>query len=96
MIEAERIIVRPLVTEKATEASSHLNQYYFEVSGGSNRISVKQAIEKQFEVKVLAVNILNVRPKVKRDRSRRGKSGQKPGYKKAIVRLKDGDTIDLT
>ncbi len=96
MIEAERIIVRPLVTEKATEASSNLNQYYFQVTSGSNRISVKQAIEKQFEVKVKTVNILNVRPKVKRDRSRRGNNGQKPGYKKAIVRLKDGEAIDLT
>ncbi len=95
MAEPERIIVQHLVTEKATEATSNLNHYFFKVARDSNRVSVKDAIERQFGVSVLSVNILNVKPRFKRDRYRRGNLGRKPGYKKAIVRLKSGDTIDL-
>jgi len=95
MIQTEKILLKQLVTEKATDASSKLNHYTFKVSGDANRISVKQAIEKQFGVSVQSVNVLNVRPKFKRDRMRRGKLGRKPGYKKAIVRLAAGQTIDL-
>lgn len=95
MAEPTKIIIQHVVTEKATEATSHLNQYTFKVAGGSNRVSVKDAIERQFGVTVQAVNILNVKPKFKRDRYRRGGVGRKPGYKKAIVRLKAGETIDL-
>ena len=95
MAEPEKIIVQHIVTEKATEATSNLNQYTFKVSKSSNRVSVKDAIERQFGVTVNSVNILNVKPKFKRDRSRRGGVGRKPGFKKAIIRLKAGDTIDL-
>lgn len=95
MVFPDQVIVQHVVTEKATEATSHLNRYTFKVSGAANRVSVKAAIEKQFGVKVLSVNILNVKPKVKHNRMRRAAAGQKPGYKKAIVRVKDGDTIDL-
>jgi large subunit ribosomal protein L23 len=95
MAEPEKIIVQHIVTEKATEATSNLNQYTFKVSKSSNRVSVKAAVERQFGVTVNSVNILNVKPKFKRDRSRRGGVGRKPGFKKAIIRLKAGDTIDL-
>ncbi|MFP4281688.1 MAG: 50S ribosomal protein L23 [Opitutales bacterium] len=95
MAVPEKIIVQHLVTEKATEATSNLNQYAFQVARGANRIAVKDAVEKQFGVTVESVNILNVKPKFKRDRYRRGGVGRKPGYKKAIVRVKAGETIDL-
>ncbi|MCC5839768.1 MAG: 50S ribosomal protein L23 [Opitutales bacterium] len=95
MIHPEQIIVRQIVTEKATEASSHGNQYYFHVVPEANRVTVKQAIEKQFSVDVQKVNILNVKPKMKPDRRQRGKFGRKPGYKRAIIRLKEGQTIDF-
>lgn len=95
MVQPEQIIVQHLVTEKATEATSNLNRYSFKVARDANRVAVKAAIEKQFGVSVIGVNILNVKPKLKRDRMRRGNVGRKPGYKKAIVRLKEGDTIDL-
>lgn len=95
MIEPERIIIEHLVTEKATEATSHLNQYYFKVNREANRISVREAIEKQFGVSVEAVRIINVKPRVKVNRMRRGNAGRKPGYKKAMVRVKAGETIDL-
>lgn len=95
MIQPERIIVRHLITEKATAASSNLNQYYFQVSPGANRVAVKQAIEKEFEVEVVQVNILNTKPKIKRNRMRRGGHGLQSGYKKAIVRLKSGQSLAL-
>lgn len=95
MADPEKIIVKHIVTEKATEATSTLNQYTFKVTSASNRVSVKDAIQRQFGVSVTSVNILNVKPKTKRDRTRRGAVGRKPGFKKAIVRLKAGDTIDL-
>lgn len=95
MADPEKIIVQPLVTEKATEATSNLNQYFFKVAKNANRVAVKSAIEKQFGVSVLSVNILNVKPKAKRSRQKRGVVGFKSGYKKAIIRVKAGDTIDL-
>lgn len=93
MVFPDQVIVQHIVTEKATEATSHLNRYTFRVTRTSNRLSVREAIEKQFGVKVVSVNIQNVKPKAKR--TRRGTPGSKPGYKKAVVRLKDGDTIAL-
>lgn len=95
MVFPDQVIVKHVVTEKATEATSNLNRYTFKVAGSANRVAVKAAIEKQFGVSVTSVNILNVKPKAKSNRMRRGTAGSKPGYKKAIVRLKDGETIDL-
>jgi|TARA_B110000438_G_scaffold299831_1_gene350800 large subunit ribosomal protein L23 len=95
MADPAKIIVQPLVTEKATEATSNLNQYFFKVAKNANRVAVKSAIEKQFGVSVISVNILNVKPKAKRSRQRRGVVGFKSGYKKAIIRVKAGETIDL-
>ena len=96
MIQIENILIEHLVTEKATQASSLLNQYAFKVTRNANRVSIRQAVERRFNVTVEAVRVLNVKPKAKRDRSRRGRVGRKPGYKKAIIRLKAGDTIDLS
>lgn len=95
MILTENILIEHLVTEKATEATSHLNQYAFRVATGANQVAIRQAVEKRFGVKVTGVQVMNVKPKAKRDRMRRGRTGYKPGYKKAIIRLKAGDTIDL-
>ena len=97
MINAEKIILSNVVTEKATEASSNLNAYTFKVSGSANKIAIAQAVEKAFpNVNVEKVNVINVTPKIKRDRYRRGKYGVKSGYKKAIVTLRAGQTIDST
>jgi len=96
MTNAEKIIVETVVTEKATMATSNTNTYTFKVSPGSNKISVAQAIEQVFpKVNVTSVRIINVHPKVKRSRQRRGQTVAKPGYKKALVTLKAGQTIDL-
>lgn len=96
MIQADQILLTPLVTEKATEATSHANQYFFKVHPRANKISVRQAIEETFKgVEVKGVNIINVKPKAKRNRYSRTNPGRKPGYKKAIVCLAEGHTIDL-
>ena len=95
MIHRDSIILEHVITEKATEASSHANQYTFKVSNLANRLSVKHAIEVQFGVDVAAVRIANVKPKFKTDRMRRGKVSRRAGYKKAIVRLKEGSTIEM-
>ncbi len=96
MINAEKILLKSLVTEKTTAASANANQYTFRVATDANKISVAQAIEIAFpEAKVAKVSIMNVRPKAKRDRMRRGKVGYKAGYKKAIVTLKPGTSIEM-
>ena len=95
MIIADNILLEYRVTEKAALLSANHNQYTFEVAPSANRIEVARAVEKVFNVEVTNVNILNKKPKVKADRSRRGKVGTKGGHKKAIVTLKEGDKIEL-
>ncbi|MBN1403777.1 MAG: 50S ribosomal protein L23 [Opitutales bacterium] len=96
MTNAEQIIIEPVVTEKATMATSTTNCYTFKVSAKSNKISVAQAIKKVYpKVDVTDVRILNVHPKAKRSRYVRGAVTLKGGYKKALVTLKAGQTIDL-
>ena len=95
MIHREAVIIEHIITEKATEASSHFNQYTFKVAGDANRVAVKQAIEAQFGVEVLAVRIANVKPKFKQNRMKRGNVKRRSAYKKAIIRLKEGSTIEI-
>ncbi|MEN8661941.1 MAG: 50S ribosomal protein L23 [Lentimonas sp.] len=95
MIIADTILKEYRVTEKAAYLSAHLNQYTFEVAPSANRIEVARAVAKVFDVEVIKVNILNKKPKVKTDRSRKGRPGTKGGHKKAIVTLKEGDKIEL-
>ena len=95
MLVADKILLEYRVTEKAANLSANNNQYTFEVAKDANRIQVAQAVAKTFDVEVAKVNILNVKPKVKADRSRRGKTGIKGGFKKAIVTLKEGEKIEL-
>ena len=95
MIIADKILLEYRFTEKAANLSANFNQYTFEVAPSANRIEVARAVAKVFNVEVINVNILNKKPKVKADRSRRGKVGTKGGHKKAIVTLKEGDKIEL-
>jgi large subunit ribosomal protein L23 len=95
MIIADKILLEYRVTEKAALLAANFNQYTFEVAPTANRIEVARAVAKVFNVEVTNVNILNIKPKVKADRSRRGKVGTKGGLKKAIVTLKEGDKIEL-
>ena len=95
MKEAVSILNQALLTEKATMLSANLNKYSFTVAPSATRTNVKHAVEKTFGVKVLSVNTMNVKPKSKRDRTRRNKQGFTSGFKKAIITLQAGDSIDL-
>ena len=95
MKEPVTVLKESLLTEKATMLSSNFNQYLFSVHNSATKVNVKNAVESTFGVKVINVNTINVKPKAKRDRTRRNKLGFKSGFKKAIVTLKSGDSIDL-
>ena len=95
MSESVKILKEALLTEKATMLSANLNKYSFTVAPSASRTNVKTAVENAFGVKVLKVNIMNVKPKSKRDRTRRNKQGFTSGSKKAIITLQAGDSIDL-
>ena len=89
------VIRRPLVTEKTNYQSGKLHQYSFEVTSDATRSLVKDAVETLFDVKVERVNILNTPSK----RSRRSKSRRllvrTPGFKKAVVTLAEGSTLEI-
>ncbi len=85
-------ILGPVITEKATLSSEH-NQVMFRVRMDATKPQIRQAIEGLFSVKVKAVNTLRVKGKVKRFR---GKPGRRPDWKKAMVTLEDGHSIDVT
>ena len=86
------VIISPTITEKATSLSE-FNKIVFKVHVGANKKTIKKSIEKIFKVNVIKINTLNLKGK---NKMVRGKKTTKPGYKKAIVTLKKGQTIDLT
>ena len=85
-------ILSPLVTEKSTNMSE-LNKIIFKVPSGANKKNLKTNIEKIFKVKVTKINIIN---KKSRTKVARGKKVKISGFKKAIITLKKGQSIDLT
>ena len=85
-------ILSPVVTEKSTNLSDQ-NKIVFKVPFRSNKKILKKNIEKIFKVNVIKVNIIN---KQSRSKTTRGRKIKVPGYKKAIVTLKKGQSIDLT
>jgi large subunit ribosomal protein L23 len=87
-----RTIVRPLITEKSSAAYQARGEYTFEVHPEATKPQIRTAIEQLFGVKVTGVWTLNVRGKEKR----MGKTtGRRPNWKKAIVKLREGDTIEI-
>jgi large subunit ribosomal protein L23 len=85
------VLVSPVFSEKATYANG-MSKYTFKVNEQATKGDVKEAVEKIFEVEVKAVNILNTKGKKKVFKGRRG---VRSGFKKAIITLKPGKTIDL-
>ncbi len=85
-------ILSPLITEKSTNLSEH-NKIVFKVPFSANKINLKKNIEKIFKVTVTKINIIN---KQNRTKSTRGKKVRVKGFKKAIITLKKGQSIDLT
>ena len=84
-------IISPNVTEKSTSLSE-FNKIVFKVNKGANKNTIKRSIEKIFKVNVIKVNTINIKGKSKLVRN---KKAYKSGYKKAVVTLKKGQTIDL-
>lgn len=91
MKTAYDIVIRPLITEKATKLVDE-GKYTFEVMQGVNKIEIKNAIEELFKVNVVKINVINVRKKERRV----GKyEGFRPAVRKAIVTLQKGQTLDV-
>lgn len=88
------IIKTVRVTEKGTRQSEKLNQYTVVADPRANKVQIRQAVQELFNVKVLRVNTLNVRGKLRRQR--RADEGRTNSWKKAVVTLKEGDKIALT
>lgn len=90
------IIKKPVLTEKASLLTEKLNRYAFKVDHRANKIQIKQAVEKMFGVTVVDVNTMVVAGKRKNRYTKAGfVSGRTPKYKKAIITIKDGETIDF-
>ncbi|MBU8539746.1 50S ribosomal protein L23 [Falsiroseomonas tokyonensis] len=95
VLSAERlyqVILAPVVTEKATRLNES-SQVTFKVTLDATKPEIRQAVEKLFSVNVEAVNTLVMKGKAKRFR---GRKGQRSDWKKAVVKLQAGQTIDLT
>ncbi|MCX7908586.1 MAG: 50S ribosomal protein L23 [Ignavibacteria bacterium] len=89
------VIRKPIITEKAMRLGEQ-RQYVFEVDPNANKIQIKQAVEKMFEVKVASVRTVRVKGKVRRRYTKRGfMLGRTPLKKKAYVTLKEGYSIEL-
>ena len=92
MKNARSIIGRPLLTEKNHTLRDDENKYVFEVALHANKLEIRSAVEEIFDVRVDSVRTMRMKGKVKR----LGRfEGKRPDWKKAIVTLADGDTIDL-
>ena len=89
------VLRRPLVTEKSSYQSGKLNQYSFIVAENATRQQVKDAVETLYDVKVVSVNIMNTPAKRGRRLRSRRLLVRKPGHKKAIVTLADGQTLQI-
>jgi len=85
------ILQQPVVTEKSYAATGESNQYTFRVSPKATKTQVKAAIEAIFEVEVESVQVINMPGKPKR---RGAHAGARPGYRKAVVRLAEGHTLE--
>ena len=85
-------IITPVITEKSTNLSEQ-NKIVFKINRNANKKNVKKSIEKIFKVNVIKVNIINKKTRTKLTRGRKVKV---TGYKKAIITLKKGQSIDLT
>ncbi|HHV33672.1 MAG TPA: 50S ribosomal protein L23 [Acholeplasma sp.] len=91
MIKYYDKVFAPVITEKSTKLIQSSNTYTFKVDKGLNKIEIKKAIEEIFDVNVLRVNTMNVKPTFKRVGQHEGFT---KGYKKAMVTIAEGQSID--
>lgn len=91
-----QILIRPIITEKMTSLNAEQSKYGFLVNPKANKIEIAKAIEKKFEVNVIDVKTINHPGKTKTQFRKSGRfTGKTAKYKKAIVTLKEGDSIEL-
>lgn len=96
MKSPEFILVRPILTEKMLQAQEAERKYAFHVHKKANKIEIKQSVEKKFNVLVDTVHTINVKGKTKRMNTQRGlTTGKRGDWKKAVVTLKEGFSIDF-
>ena len=89
------VIIAPILSEESTIQTESKNKYTFKVKPGANKRQIREAIEQLFDnVKVVAVNTMNYQGKTGNSKAA-GNTGRRSNWKKAIVTLRDGDTIDL-
>lgn len=93
-VDYRAIILQPLVTEKSMRESQEHNKYSFRVASSANKVQIRRAIEVIFNVRVLAVNTMNVHGKMKQ-RNQRYRAGKTARWKKAVVTLAPGSSIDI-
>lgn len=90
------VLIKPIITEKLTALGEKLNRYGFVVGRSANKIEIKTAVELMYGVSVKAVNTMVVPGKTRSRNTKRGVvRGMKSPYKKAVVTLNDGETIDF-
>ena len=95
-MENKIILVKPLITEKADTLSERKNQYSFIVDKGANKIEIKKAVEKLYTVNVESVNTMIIAGKRKSRNTKKGVlRGRKSSFKKAVITLATGETIDF-
>ena len=90
-LHPNEVLLAPVVSEKSYSLITD-RKYTFKVHGDAHKTQIRQAVEELFDVKVISVNVMKVQPKPKR---RGFHKGVKPGWKKAIVQLRAGDTIEI-
>jgi large subunit ribosomal protein L23 len=91
-VEAHQILIRPIITERATVLTERFNQFVFQVEKKANKYQIRNAVEAVYGVKVKKVATMVVPGKTKR---RGATSGKRPNWKKAIITLQQGENIDF-
>jgi large subunit ribosomal protein L23 len=90
------VLVKPILTEKANAQQEKLRRYAFRVNRKANKLEIKKAIEAFYGITVVDVNTITVPGKAKSRNTKAGVvSGRKPSYKKALITIAEGETIDL-
>ena len=90
------IIIKPIITEKITKQSEVLNRFGFVVDKKANKVEIRKAVEAAYGITVVSVNTMNVRPDRTTKYTKSGLiSGKTNAYKKAVVQVKEGETIDF-
>ncbi len=96
MMKTTDILIKPILTEKILKLQETDRKYAFKVARNANKIMVKQAVQRRFDVTVEQVRMMNVKGKAKQMNTRRGITrGKRSDWKKAIVTLREGDSINF-